>query len=51
MRLLLAAMICLFFVGVVFAQTSDKEKPVRQAVRSFYDAFSTDDFSRAAKAY
>jgi uncharacterized protein (TIGR02246 family) len=48
MRLLLSAVMCLCVVGGVYAQTSDKEKPVREAVRAFYAAFSSDDFSRAA---
>ncbi len=49
MRLLLSAVISLCFVGGVFAQTSRKEKQVRQAVQAFYDAFSSDDFGRAAE--
>ncbi|HEY0098789.1 MAG TPA: SgcJ/EcaC family oxidoreductase [Pyrinomonadaceae bacterium] len=49
MRLLLSALICLCCVSGVFAQTSGKEKKVRQAVQAFYDAFSSDDFGRAAE--
>ncbi|HEX8457962.1 MAG TPA: SgcJ/EcaC family oxidoreductase [Pyrinomonadaceae bacterium] len=49
MRLLLTAVICLCCVGGAFAQTAGKEKQVRQAVQAFYDAFSSDDFGRAAE--
>jgi uncharacterized protein (TIGR02246 family) len=48
MKLLLSAVISLCFVGGALAQNSGKEKQVRQAVQSFYDAFNAHDFGRAA---
>jgi uncharacterized protein (TIGR02246 family) len=42
--LLLLSLPCL-----VFAQTSSKEKQVRQAVQKFYDAFNAHGFGRAAE--
>lgn len=49
MKLLLSAVISLCFVGGALAQTSNKEKPVSRAVQSFYDAFNSHDFGRAAE--
>jgi len=47
MRILMSAVIGLCCVGSVLAQTRD-EKEVRKAVQSFYDAFSSDNFSGAS---
>lgn len=49
MKVLLSAVISLCFIGGAFAQTSSKEKQVRRAVQSFYDAFNSHDFGRAAE--
>lgn len=49
MKLLLLAVISLCFVSGVLAQKSGKEKQVRQAVQSFYDAFNAHNFDRAAE--
>lgn len=48
MKLLLSVVISLCFAGGALAQNSGKETQVRQAVQSFYDAFNTHDFGRAA---
>ncbi len=48
MRILLSVAIGLVFVCGALAQTTSKEKQVRQAVQSFYDAFNAHDFGRAA---
>jgi uncharacterized protein (TIGR02246 family) len=49
MRILVAAVISLVFTVGAFAQTPGKEKHVRQAVQSFYDAFNAHGFGRAAE--
>lgn len=49
MRILLAAVISLVFAVGAFAQTPGKEKQVRHAVQSFYDAFNAHGFGRAAE--
>lgn len=49
MKFLLVAVVSLCFAGGAFAQTARQEKQVRRAVQAFYDAFSSDDFGRAAE--
>jgi uncharacterized protein (TIGR02246 family) len=49
MKLLLSTVLSLCFVGGALAQKSGKEKQVRQAVQSFYDAFNTHNFGPVAK--
>lgn len=49
MKILLSAMIGLVFAVGVFAQTPSKEKQMRQAVQSFYDAFNSHGFERASE--
>jgi len=47
MRILEHVVVSLIFAAGVLAQTPDHQKEVRQAVRSFYDAFNTHAFERA----
>lgn len=49
MRILLSAAITLIFVAGVLGQTPSNDKQVRQAVQSFYDAFNSHGFERAAE--
>jgi uncharacterized protein (TIGR02246 family) len=49
MRITLFAVISLVTAMGVIAQSPSEEKPVRQAVQSFYDAFNSHDFGRAAE--
>ena len=49
MKLLLSAVLSLGLVGGALAQKSGKEKQVRQAVQSFYDAFNAHNFGRGAE--
>jgi uncharacterized protein (TIGR02246 family) len=49
MKLLLAVVTSLYLAGGVPAQTSGEEARVRRAVQSFYDAFNSHDFGRAAE--
>jgi uncharacterized protein (TIGR02246 family) len=45
----LAALIFLSLADLAFAQTPSKEKQLRQAVQSFYDAFNAHGFGRASE--
>ncbi len=45
----LVAVFLLSLPGATIAQTPGKQKQVRQAVRSFYDAFNAHGFGRAAE--
>lgn len=45
----LVALFLLSLPGVAIAQTPSMEKQVRQAVQSFYDAFNSHGFGRAAE--
>src|SRR5215472_18317189 len=47
MRILEHVVVSLIFAAGVLAQTPDHQKEVRQAVRSFYDAFNTHAFESA----
>ena len=47
MRVVLSAVIGMCCVACVVGQTARNEKQVRKTVQAFYDAFSSDDFSRA----
>lgn len=49
MKIMLSVVICLVFTVGALAQTSSKEKQVRQAVESFYAAFNSHGFGRAAE--
>jgi uncharacterized protein (TIGR02246 family) len=46
---LLVAVFPLSLAGLAIAQTPSSEKQVRQAVQSFYDAFNSHGFERAAE--
>jgi hypothetical protein len=47
MKILKYVMVSLIVAAKVLAQTLDPEKEVRQAVRSFYDAFNAHAFENA----
>ena len=49
MTISLAVIVFVSLPGLVVAQTSSKERQVRQAVQSFYDAFNSHGFDRASK--
>jgi len=49
MTVSLVTLLLLSLPCLVFAQTSSKEKQVRQAVQTFYDAFNAHGFGRAAE--
>lgn len=48
-RLMVSATLGLCLAGSASAQSGAEEKPVREAVQAFYDAFSSNDFSRATE--
>lgn len=49
MRILQAAVVSLLFIAGIFGQVPGREMQVRKAVQSFYDAFNTHNFERAAE--
>lgn len=49
MRILLAAVVSLLFIAGVSGQVPGRERQVRKAVQSFYDAFNAHGFERAAE--